>query len=243
MAKYGMVFDLDKCIGCHACVMACRAEWELPADKSRCWVKPIGPENTPYGLASTFYIGLCNQCEEPSCVKECPTTATYKADNGAVLVNKELCIGCGNCIIACPYGARYINEIDKKVDKCTFCEGRIQRGEQPACVKTCPTNARIFGDLENKNSAVYKKVYEEGAVPIATARVNLHPNVFYLGKERDIHLIADSYAPAKNDVSISNQLWRIFSPLVVGGASASIIAAFIAFANQIRKGEQTEEDE
>ncbi|MCI0468595.1 MAG: 4Fe-4S dicluster domain-containing protein [Nitrospirae bacterium] len=238
MAKYAMVFDLNKCTGCRACVMACKAEWGLQSDRSRCWVKPVGPENTPHGLASTFYVGLCNHCDEPSCVKECPTTATYKTENGMVLVNKELCIGCGNCIVACPYGARYVSSIDKKVEKCTFCESRIAIGKQPACVQTCPTNARIFGDLEDRKSEVYKKVYIDEAVPIATEKTNLHPNAYYIGKVRDIHLLANTHTPKKVEVSAPNQLWRIISPLMVAGFGATIFGVTIAFINQLIKGEK-----
>jgi len=240
MAKYAMVFDLNKCVGCHACVIACKAEWGLPPNKSRCWVKPIGPSNTPYGLASTFYIGLCNHCDKPSCIEECPTKATYKTDEGFVLVNKELCIGCGNCVLACPYGARYINPIDKKVDKCTFCYERVKKGKPPACVKTCPTNARIFGDLEDKSSAVYKKVYKEGAFPLATEKVNLYPNVFYIGKKRDIYLLSKTYAPEKPNISLPNQIWKLISPLILAGGTLSLLGVFIAFINQLIKGEEEE---
>jgi tetrathionate reductase subunit B len=238
MAKYAMVFDLNKCIGCRACVIACKAEWGLQSVKSRCWVKPIGPENTPLGLASTFYVGLCNHCDEPSCIKECPTSATYKADNGAVLVDKELCIGCGNCVVACPYGARYVNSKDKKVEKCTFCNGRIETGKDPACVQTCPSGARTFGDIEDRNSAVYKKVYLEEAVPLATKNINLHPNVYYIGKERDLHLLANTFSPKHTDISAPNQIWRFIKPLLSAGFGISLLGVTIAFVNQLMKGEK-----
>lgn len=241
MAAYAMVIDLNRCVGCHACVMACKAEWGLPTEESRCWVKPIGPAETPYGLASTFYVGLCNHCDEPSCVEECPTGATYKTKNGSVVVNKELCIGCGNCAVACPYGARYINRLNKKVDKCTFCDERVARGEEPACVKTCPTTARIFGDLEDTKSEVYKKVFSEGAVPIATHKVNLYPNVYYLGKERDIYLLANTYAPQQPIISVPNQMWSLVKFTFLGLFGASMIGTFVAYASQLVMGEKEED--
>ena len=90
--------------------MACKAEWGVADKHRRDWVIPIQPEGEfPDAIESTFYVGLCNHCDEPSCVSACPTGATYKDIDGRVLVESDLCIGCGYCVTACPYGARYLN--------------------------------------------------------------------------------------------------------------------------------------
>lgn len=243
MAKYAMTIDLDSCVGCRACVIACRAEWELQDGRSRCWVTPVGPEEIqPNQLAATFYVGQCNHCDEPSCIKECPTSATYKADNGVVLVNRELCIGCGNCVVACPYGARFSSRIDKKVEKCTFCDGRIQNALQPACVQTCPTDARVFGDLEDKKSSVYKKVYEENAFAMEVKKHSLKPNIFYKGKQNDINLLFKQHQPDSVKFSVPNRMWSLLSTLVKLALGGSVLGVVGAFMIQLYKGEKEDTD-
>jgi tetrathionate reductase subunit B len=243
MAKYAMTIDLDNCVGCRSCVIACRAEWELQDGKSRCWVTSVGPEEiAPGKLASTFYVGQCNHCDEPACVKECPTSATYQAEDGLVLVNRELCIGCGNCVVACPFGARFTSQIDRKVEKCTFCDGRIQNGLQPACVQTCPTNARVFGNLEDKQTAVHKKVFEETVFAMDVKQVSLKPNVFYIGKQKDIDLLFKHHQPDHLKTSASNKLWSSLSPMVnlaLGGTLLGVVGAFMV---QLYKGEKEEKN-
>ena len=217
MTQYAMIIDLEKCVGCHACAIACKAEWEVPVDKGRNWVKRLGPTNTKHGLASTYYPGLCNHCDKPACVTVCPAdvenkafrdaksgktkamevAATWKDPyDGSVQIDKERCLGCGACADACPYSARYVNEEldDPKADKCTFCVERVAKGLQPACVQTCLANARIFGDLSDKNSEVYKYV-KKGAIRLDSKAVNIGPNVYYYGKKRDIELLKDSSTP------------------------------------------------
>ncbi len=221
MRQWAMVIDLNRCVGCHACTIACRAEWEVPVGNGyrRNWVKHLGPEETPHGLAFTFYPGLCNHCDNPVCVEVCPADevevvfkdpysnktkkmsvrATYKHPfTGVVLIDKERCLGCGNCVEACPYHARYLNEDleEPKADKCTFCFDRVIRGEEPACVKTCIADARIFGDLSDPKSKVYELVHKKGAKPLVSKEVNIGPNVYYIGKEKDLYLLMKQ-APTK----------------------------------------------
>ncbi|WP_258539285.1 4Fe-4S dicluster domain-containing protein [Dissulfurirhabdus thermomarina] len=215
-----MVIDLDRCVGCHACAIACRAEWKVPTEEGyrRNWVKRIGPEKTPYGISYTFFPGLCNHCDHPVCVDVCPVDpeertftdfrtgkktrmeikATYKDPfTGAVLIAKERCIGCGACVEACPYHARYLDETldEPKADKCTFCYERLAHGEEPACVKTCIADARIFGDLSDRNSRVYKLVHKEGAKRLESDVVKIGPNVYWKGKKKDLHALFKNYAP------------------------------------------------
>ncbi len=218
MSQLAMVIDLKRCVGCHACAIACRAEWGIPVAYKRNWVHRLGPEKTPHGLSYTFYPGLCNHCDDPKCVSVCPVDpeertfkdpktgktkkmavhATFKHPfTGAVLIDKSRCIGCGSCVEACPYGARYLNEDldDPKADKCTFCVERLEVGEQPACVKTCITKARIFGDLSDKSSEVHKIVASGKAVRLTSKEVNIGPNVYYTGLKRDTYLLIKKCAP------------------------------------------------
>jgi len=213
--QYGMVIDLDKCVGCHACAIACKAEWEVPTQYGRNWLRRLGPSNTAHGLASTYYPGLCNHCDQPSCVDACPAdtvtmefkdtktgktvtmevAATWKDPfNGTVQIDKKRCLGCGACADACPYGARYINpdladdDSDGKADKCTYCMPRVAAGLAPACVQTCLANARIFGDLDDPASEVAQLV-KKGAIGLTSKNVQIGPNSRYIGNKRDMALL------------------------------------------------------
>lgn len=215
MSQYMMIIDLDRCVGCHACAIACKAEWEVPADQGRNWVRRLGPAQTPHGLSYTYYPGLCNHCDEPACVTVCPAdleektftdsvtgatktmavAATWKDPfNGTVQIDKARCLGCGACADACPYGARYVNEEgeEPKADKCTFCMERVAAGLEPACVQTCIANARIFGTVDNPEVARYVK---QGAVKLESAAVRIGPNVRYFGNRRDLHLLTTTQTP------------------------------------------------
>ena len=221
MTQYAMIIDLERCVGCHACAIACKAEWEVPADKGRNWVRRLGPAETPHGLSYTYYPGLCNHCDKPACVTVCPAdpvertfsdvatgktrtmevAATWKDPfNGTVQIDKERCLGCGACADACPYGARYVNEEgpEPKADKCTFCMERVAKGLEPACVQTCIANARIFGTVDDPEVAKY---LNKGAVRLESARVKIGPNVMYYGKKRDIHLLTTTQTPAEMPVA------------------------------------------
>ncbi len=220
--RYGMVIDIDRCVGCHACVISCRAEWEIPTQYTRNWVHRLGPSLTSQGLASTYYPGLCNHCEKPPCVPVCPAdkvsmtmkdsktgktvtmdvAATWKDPfNGTVQIDYERCIGCGACRDACPYHARYINtELADdtclgKADKCTYCMPRVAEGLEPACVQTCLARARIFGDLDDPQSEIAQYV-QIGAVGLTSAAVQIGPNGLYFGsKKADMELLMTTSAP------------------------------------------------
>ena len=107
-------------------------------------------------LRSFFVPKLCNQCDNPPCVQVCPVGATFKTEDGVVLVDEDYCIGCRYCIQACPYGARYLDPHTKTADKCTFCYHRITKGLLPACVEVCPTQARVFGELGPRSSPLHR---------------------------------------------------------------------------------------
>lgn len=215
--QYAMVIDLNRCVGCHACSVACKAEWSVPVDYGRNWVRRLGPADTPAGLSKTYYPGLCNHCDHPVCVEVCPVdrvnkvfkdpntgktetmkvAATYKHPfTGAVLIDRDRCIGCGACVDTCPYGARYLDEEadDPRADKCTFCVERIDKGLEPACVQTCLSRARIFGSLSDPKSEV-SAYLKKGASRLESSAVKIGPNVYYFGNKRDMHLLKATSTP------------------------------------------------
>lgn len=166
---WAMVVDLRRCIGCQACVVACKSENNVPPGVYRTWVEVVetgsmladssGPVVTPAGrFTSTVKRSalprLCNHCDNPPCVIVCPVKATFKREDGPVVIDYTKCIGCGICIQSCPYDARYFSTVQETADKCTFCTHRLDRGLLPACVTSCVGRARIFGDLNNPHSAV-----------------------------------------------------------------------------------------
>ena len=126
--------------------------------------------------AMHFQPGNCMQCDIPTCVQACPTGSTFKDEkDGVVKVNERLCIGCGSCIPACPYGARFRHPEKKIVDKCDFCEHRRVQGDLPACVTTCPTKARVFGDLNDPESDVTRLMKKNNAVQVVHSKSNTKP--------------------------------------------------------------------
>ncbi|MCB2128767.1 MAG: 4Fe-4S dicluster domain-containing protein [Rhodobacteraceae bacterium] len=182
--KLGLVIDLDTCVGCQACVTACKG-WNdqgygVPLSDQNAWgSEPSGtflnrvhayevqPDTGPAQVVN--FPRSCLHCENAPCVTVCPTGASYKrAEDGIVLVNEDACIGCGLCAWACPYGARELDGAAGVMKKCTLCVDRIynenlpEADRVPACVRTCPTGARHFGDLGDSESAVSRLVAERG---------------------------------------------------------------------------------
>jgi len=132
-----------------------------------------------------FVPKLCNHCTHPACVQVCPTGATYKTDDGVVLIDHTYCIGCQYCVQGCPYGARYFLPAMRVTDKCTWCYHRITKGLQPACVEVCPVGARIFGDLRDRESPVSRFI-RENRVEVLRPETGNAPNVFYIGINKDV---------------------------------------------------------
>jgi sulfite dehydrogenase (quinone) subunit SoeB len=189
--RLAMSIDLTRCVGCQACVSACKEQWDSGPGAARDWVHTFETGTRGKDLAVTFYPGLCMQCEEHPCTLDCPTGATY-ADprTGVVMVDADLCIGCGSCLSSCPYGARHVDPVKKIVEKCNLCAPFVARGEQPACVQTCPAECRVFGDLDDPDSAVSRHVRETGAKPLAVAGIDVRPKTTYTGAAERERILA-----------------------------------------------------
>ena len=182
--RYGMVIDLRKCYGCHSCSIACKSEFNVPLGVWRSWVKAIDKGKYPK-VERSFLPRLCNHCKKPPCVSVCPTQASYRdEEKGLVDIREERCIGCKMCIIACPYDARFTHPTKKVANKCDFCIHRVEKGVVPSCVNTCPSNARIFGDLNDPNSEV-RKLVDANNVQVLKPELGTEPSVFYIELDKD----------------------------------------------------------
>lgn len=238
-----MVTDLRKCVGCHACTVACSAEWEVPSGQARTHVRTTPLAGSFPDLNQSPYVAQCNHCDHPPCVETCPSGATWQDESGIVRVDEQLCIGCGFCVAACPYDARFINARTRKVDKCDFCRERIARGEQPVCVATCTAHAKYFGDLEDHDSEVSRMILHEGARRMETAAVAVGPNVYYLGKPEQLDLVAASFPPHEPSLPAAGEAWRrLLRPLVIGVVGATFLGQAVAFFNQLHQGEDDFEE-
>ncbi|MFC5358007.1 sulfate reduction electron transfer complex DsrMKJOP subunit DsrO [Azospirillum himalayense] len=177
--RWAMVVDARKCVGCQACTVACIMENDVPENSFRTIVSTY--EVTEQGKAGSYMLPrLCNHCEDPPCIPVCPTGATFQRRDGIVVVDNTVCVGCAYCVQACPYDARFINHETQTADKCTFCVHRVEAGLLPACVETCVGGARIFGDLNDPDSAVATLVREENP-KVLKPEQGTQPRVFYLG--------------------------------------------------------------
>lgn len=137
-------------------------------------------------IAQAFFVPkLCNHCELPACVQVCPVGATYQAADGAVLVDRKWCIGCGYCIMGCPYGVRFFHPIEHVADKCTFCYHRISNGKTTACVQACPFGARQIGNLKDPNDPLTRVVLTQ-RVGVLRDEYGTKPQVFYLGLNKEV---------------------------------------------------------
>lgn len=177
--KYGMVIDTNRCLACHGCTIACTSENNVPDGHYRSWVKIIEKGSYPE-VSSHFLPRLCNNCEDAPCLNLCPTGATYRTvQDGVVHVNRDVCVGCRICVEACPYGSRFVNPLTHTADKCDFCYHRITRGLEPACVDACTGRARIFGDLNDPQSAVSIYMADKSTQRLR-ADLDTRPKVHYV---------------------------------------------------------------
>lgn len=158
--QYGMLLDTTRCVGCQTCVIGCKINHQVPGEAYWSSVETIGSEimYQPTGKypnpVLAFKPHLCNHCADPACVKNCPTGAMHKDENGIVSVNQDICIGCQYCSWVCPYNIPKFDIVKKVMSKCHFCKRLIEKGEVPYCVESCPAEARIFGIVSDPNSEI-----------------------------------------------------------------------------------------
>jgi [DsrC]-trisulfide reductase subunit O len=210
--RLAMAIDVRRCLGvghCRACIDACHRAHNVPAipdpahEVKWIWKEPFerafavneGAE-TPAALRGRDVLVFCNHCDNPPCVRVCPTQATWKRDDGVVAIDEHRCIGCRYCVAACPYGSRSFNWVDPRpfiahetsafpartlgvVEKCNLCEERLAAGRLPACVEACPAGAMVFGDLLDEASAIRRLLAERYAIR-RKPELGTRPQVYYV---------------------------------------------------------------
>jgi Fe-S-cluster-containing dehydrogenase component/formate-dependent nitrite reductase membrane component NrfD len=184
--RYGFVIDNRKCIGCHACTTACKAEHEVPVGVNRTWVKQVEKGEFP-NTRRLFSVMRCNHCTDAPCVEICPVEALFIREDGIVDFDKERCIGCKSCMQACPYDALYIDPDTHTAAKCNYCAHRIDIGLEPACVNVCPEHAIISGDMDNHDSEIATLLAQQ-AVKVRKPEKGTIPNLFYIDAD-DVSLV------------------------------------------------------
>ncbi len=180
--QYGMLIDARRCYGVHACTVACKAEFNVPLGYNRSWVEYIEKGTYP-AVSRSFLPRLCNHCSKPNCVSVCPTGATWKREeDGIVVVDPDICIGCKYCVQACPYDMRFPNPETGTAEKCDFCIHRVSQGLEPACVEACPSRARMFGDFNDPDSEISRTI-ASNPVTVLRPEKGTEPNVFYIAAD------------------------------------------------------------
>ncbi len=210
--RWGMVVNLEKCRkeeGCDACIGACNTAHNIPHfsdprhEVKWIWTEPFGTvfpfSQSGYAERSDVHLPvplMCNHCADPPCVHVCPTQATWKRDDGIVMMDWHRCIGCRYCMAACPYGSRSFNWLDPRpaiasinpdfptrskgvVEKCNFCEERLATGISPACVEACPEKALVFGNLADPDSEPRQLLRTRFAIQ-REPELGTGPSVYYL---------------------------------------------------------------
>ncbi len=205
---WGIGIDITKCIGCGHCARACKVENDVPQEPFyfRTWVEQYTVLNdgtlkieSPNGgidgqtqsvndedIYKTFFVPkMCNHCSKSPCTQVCPVGATFESPEGVALVDEKYCIGCAYCVQACPYGCRYLHPEKKTADKCTLCYHRLKEGIDPACMEICPTSARIYGDLNDKESDI-SRFKKENNTHVLKPHMNTGSKLFYNGLSSEV---------------------------------------------------------
>ena len=182
--RYGFLIDQHRCIGCHACTVACKEEHTIAIGVNRTWVKYVEKGHYP-DTRRHFAVLRCNHCDDAPCVEICPTVALFRRDDGIVDFDNQRCIGCKSCMQACPYDALYIDPDRNTAAKCNFDASRVDMGYKPACEVVCPTQAILSGDLDDPNSTISKRVAME-KVAVRKPEKGTKPKLFYAGVDVDL---------------------------------------------------------
>ena len=250
--QYGFVLDQRRCIGCHACTVACKSENDVPLGDFRTWVKYTEVGEFP-AVKRHFAVLRCNQCTNAPCVTVCPVTALHKRPDGIVDLDKDVCIGCKACMQACPYDALALNEDTGGAEKCHFCAHRVEQNLKPACEVVCPETAIISGDLHDPESPASKILADVGGSTVRRPEQGTGPNVFYLGaheaslkpgtaREEDMYLWSDRREPKpplpeadqaalqRNDARVALNVdhkvhwgWKVSAYLLTKGIAAGAV--------------------
>ena len=182
--RYGFVIDQNRCIGCHACTVACKEEHNIAVGVNRTWVKYIEKGHYP-DTRRHFAVLRCNHCDDAPCIEICPTVALFRRRDGIVDFDNERCIGCKSCMQACPYDALYIDPDRNTAAKCNFDASRVEMGYKPACEVVCPTQAILSGDLDDPASAISRRIAMD-KVSVRKPEKGTKPKLFYVGVDGDL---------------------------------------------------------
>jgi len=193
--NYAFLIDNRRCIGCHACSVACKAEHEVPLGVARTWVKYVEKGVFPE-TRRTFQVTRCNHCQDAPCIEICPTTSLFRRHDGIVDFDGRRCIGCKACLQGCPYDALYIDPATETAAKCNFCAHKVEVGLEPPCVTVCPTQAIVAGDLDDPSSRI---VHLTGRLPLQVRKPEkgTRPKVFYV--DGDAASLVPAAAPPRSD--------------------------------------------
>jgi len=182
--RYGFLIDQNRCIGCHACTVACKEEHNIAIGVNRTWVKYIEKGRYP-DTRRHFAVLRCNHCDDAPCIEICPTVALFRRADGIVDFDNQRCIGCKSCMQACPYDALYIDPDRNTAAKCNFDASRVEMGYKPACEVVCPTQAILSGDLDDASSEISRRVAME-KVSVRKPEKGTKPKLFYVGVDGDL---------------------------------------------------------
>ncbi len=188
---YGFLIDNRRCIGCHACSVACKVEHQVPLGVARTWVKYVEKGQFP-DTKRVFQVTRCNHCADAPCVEICPTAALHTRRDGIVDFDNRRCIGCKACLQACPYDALHIDPVTETAAKCNYCAHRTEVGLEPPCVTVCPTQAIVAGDLDDPTTRLAQLVARE-PVQVRKPEKGTRPKLFYI--EGDSSALVPSAAP------------------------------------------------